>query len=92
MKSELKLRKYIEHPPVERRGVSARALLALGASGPGGAAGDPPEPALWQRVRGPREMRPRWAKRYLLLAHNLLYAFRSLEVSTPTTDWLYSEM
>lgn len=76
----------------ERRGVSARALEAQGAVGAGGAGGagaaggaaEEGPAGLWQRVRGPREMRPRWAKRHLLLAHNLLYAFRSPDCGRAT--------
>ncbi|XP_045523969.1 uncharacterized protein LOC123714019 [Pieris brassicae] len=53
----------------KRRAVPARALSSVGAAG-------------WvsQRVRAAQQQ-PRWAHRYLLLAHNLLYAYRSPESS-----------
>ncbi|XP_053602435.1 uncharacterized protein cnk isoform X3 [Plodia interpunctella] len=51
----------------KRRMVPARALAA-GAGAGGG---------VWQRVRARAAVR--WARRQLLLAHNLLYAYRSVE-------------
>ncbi|XP_072941084.1 uncharacterized protein cnk [Epargyreus clarus] len=54
----------------KRRDIGARALLARGAAA--GAGG-----AVWQRVRARGASQPRWARRHLLLAHNLLYAYRS---------------
>ncbi|XP_045446317.1 uncharacterized protein LOC123654461 [Melitaea cinxia] len=51
----------------KRRGVAARALAAGGAAG-----------GAWQRVRT-RGGAARWAARHLLLAHSLLYAFRSAD-------------
>lgn len=56
--------------PTERRGVPARALAARGAAG-----------GVWQRVRARAAAQPRWARRHLLLTHNLLYAYRTPEVS-----------
>lgn len=54
----------------ERRCVPARALAARGAAG-----------GVWQRVRARHHAaQPRWARRHLLLAHNLLYAYRTPEV------------
>lgn len=64
--------------------MSARALLALGAAAAPNEESPGAPAAVWQRVRGPRQMRPRWAKRHLLLAHNLLYTFRTPEVSLDT--------
>ncbi|XP_041976438.1 uncharacterized protein LOC121731148 [Aricia agestis] len=52
----------------KRREVCARSLAARGAAG-----------RVWQRVRGGG--RARWAERHLLLAHNLLYAYRTPEDS-----------
>ncbi|CAK1552777.1 unnamed protein product [Leptosia nina] len=52
----------------KRREVAARALSARGAAG-----------WVWQRVRARHQQQPRWAQRYLLLTHNLLYAYRSPE-------------
>ncbi|CAG5027270.1 unnamed protein product [Parnassius apollo] len=51
----------------KRREVPARTAAARGAAG-----GD-----VWQRVRGSAAQQPRWARRHLLLAHSLLYAYRS---------------
>ncbi|KAL0891793.1 hypothetical protein ABMA27_015060 [Loxostege sticticalis] len=50
----------------KRRCVAARALLAGNASG-----------EVWQRVRPRHAQQPRWARRYLLLAHTALYAYRT---------------
>ncbi|XP_075970976.1 LOW QUALITY PROTEIN: connector enhancer of ksr [Anticarsia gemmatalis] len=50
----------------KRRQVPARALAARGALG-----------AVWQRVRARGAQLPRWARRHLLLTHNLLYAYRT---------------
>lgn len=50
----------------KRRMVPARALAARGALG-----------AVWQRVRARGAQLPRWARRHLLLTHNLLYAYRT---------------
>ncbi|XP_047521014.1 uncharacterized protein LOC125060256 isoform X2 [Pieris napi] len=62
----------------KRRAVPARALSSVGAAG-------------WvsQRVRAAQQQ-PRWAHRYLLLAHNLLYAYRSPE-STRADCMIYLE-
>ncbi|XP_068630736.1 caskin-1 [Battus philenor] len=62
----------------KRREVPAAAAAARGgAGGAGGAAGG----GVWQRVRARTAQQPRWARRHLLLAHNLLYAYRSPECS-----------
>lgn len=53
----------------ERRQVPLRALAARGALG-----------GVWQRVRARHAQQPRWARRHLLLAHNLLYAYREPQV------------
>ncbi|XP_028036560.1 uncharacterized protein LOC114247734 isoform X1 [Bombyx mandarina] len=53
----------------KRRQVAARWVGARGAGG-----------AVWQRVRAGGAA-PRWVARTLLLAHNLLYAYRSPECS-----------